>query len=187
MRIGLISDTHIADDLAGFIPEINDAFYRNNVEIILHLGDINSNKVLDVLEKICPVVAVRDFTEPKPLDPRLSETVRVLHIAGKTIAIVHDIGWPGPRIIADVELVLPDGMSLEEILIRKFGCFVDIVAFGHTHQELIAFRENVLFINPGSPNYSHSVKQKGKLGTLGIIDIDYSGNIIPKIIDLNCL
>ena len=187
MRIGLISDTHLADDLVGFIPEIPEAFYRNNVETILHLGDINSIKVLDVLEEICPVVAVRDFTEPKPFDPRLSETVRVLHLAGKNIAMVHDIGWPGPRIVADVELLLPDEISLEEVLIRKFGCSVDIVAFGHTHQELIAFRENVLFINPGSPNHSHSANRIGNLGTLGIIDIGSSGSIHPEIIDLNCL
>ena len=185
MRIGLISDTHIGDDLAGFIQEIPDAFYRNNVETILHLGDINSNRVLDALEEICPVVAVRDFTEPKPSDPRLSETVRVIHLAGKKIAMVHDIGWPGPRIVADVELVLPDGISLEEVLIRKFGYLVDIVAFGHTHQELIAIRENVLFINPGSPNHSHSSNRKGNLGTLGIIDISSGGSISSEIIDLN--
>ena len=187
MRIGLISDTHISDDLQGFIKEIFEAFNFYNVEMILHLGDINSTRVLDVLEEICPVIAVRDFTEPKPEDSRLFETVRVLEIAGKTIAMVHDIGWPGPHIIADVELILPDDMSLEEVLIRKFGCLVDIVTFGHTHQELIEFRDIVLFINPGSPNHSHSSKRKGKLGTLGIIDIDHAGNINPEIIDLNLL
>lgn len=52
MKIGIISDTH---DLLR--PEVVDAL--QGCDYILHGGDISSQRILDQLEQIAPVKAVR--------------------------------------------------------------------------------------------------------------------------------
>ena len=52
MKIGILSDTH---DLLR--PEVTDAL--QGCDYILHGGDISSQRVLDQLERIAPVKAVR--------------------------------------------------------------------------------------------------------------------------------
>ncbi len=183
VRIGLISDTHVRDDLVGMPSEILQAFEKYEVELILHLGDIESPRVLDVLEKIAPVFAVRDSTELPSTDPRLAHTRRVIQVADKRIGMVHDIGWPGPRIIADKDLKFPIE-PFPEVLEQKFGQVVDVVAFGHTHEELIAMHQGVLFVNPGSPTYPGTRHRLGALGTIAILDIQVNGQVTAEIVDL---
>jgi putative phosphoesterase len=185
MLIGLVSDTHVLDDLVGMPPEITDAFSARRVGLILHMGDVYSTRVLDVLEAVAPVVAVRDFTERASSDPRLAVTTRVVDVAGKSIGVVHDIGWPGPRIVADRTLELPAEPPLPEVLERKFGRSVDIVAFGHTHEELIAVREGVWFVNPGSPTRPGLRHRTGDLGTIGILEISGDGEVRAEIVKLH--
>ena len=52
MKIGILSDTH---DLLR--PEVTEKL--QGCEYILHGGDISSRKILDTLEQIAPVKAVR--------------------------------------------------------------------------------------------------------------------------------
>ena len=52
MKLGIISDTH---DLLR--PEVLAAL--TGVDAILHAGDINSQQILDQLQTIAPVYAVR--------------------------------------------------------------------------------------------------------------------------------
>lgn len=52
MKVGIISDTH---DLLR--PEVLEAL--EGCEVILHGGDISSRQILDRLEQIAPVKAVR--------------------------------------------------------------------------------------------------------------------------------
>lgn len=184
MLIGLVSDTHVQDDLAGLPPELTDAFQERGVGLILHMGDVTSPRVLDVLETVAPVVAVRDFTEPVPRDPRLAVTTRVVEVEGKRIGVVHDIGWPGPRIIADRTIELPADPPLSEVLWRKFGQTVDIVAFGHTHEEVIALHDGVWFVNPGSPTRPGLRHRWGELGTVGIMEVRDTGEVTAEIVKL---
>ncbi len=186
MRVGLVSDTHIRDDLKGMPPEIVHTFKQHRVDVILHLGDINSARVLDVLEEAAPVIAVRDFTEMPSPDPRLAETRRVVELGGKKVAMVHDIGWPGPRIEAHQELIFPAD-PLPHVLERKFGEVVDIVAFGHTHEELMLWHEGVFFINPGSAVYPGTRHPLGALGTVAVIEIDDDGSVRAEVITMQRL
>ena len=184
MRIGLVSDTHVQDDLIGMPPEIAATFLRHRVELILHLGDVNSPRVLDVLEAVAPVAAVRDFTEPITGDPRLATTTRVVEAGGKRIALVHDIGWPGPRIVADRTIQFPADQTMPEMLERKFGQIVDIVAFGHTHEELVAVHEGVWFVNPGSPTRPGTRHRRGELGTVAIMELHSTRGVRAEIVKL---
>ena len=50
MLIGLISDTHIPDRARELPKNVISSF--ENVDLILHAGDLTSTKVIDELEKI---------------------------------------------------------------------------------------------------------------------------------------
>ena len=60
MKIGLISDTH-----GYFNPELRNIF--NDVELILHAGDIGAEDIIKELEKLAPVRAVHGNTDYFPL------------------------------------------------------------------------------------------------------------------------
>ena len=57
MLIGLISDTHIPDRARVIPQNVLDAF--QDVDLIIHAGDLTSLEVVEELEKIAPVMAVQ--------------------------------------------------------------------------------------------------------------------------------
>ncbi|MBW2622762.1 MAG: metallophosphoesterase family protein, partial [Deltaproteobacteria bacterium] len=57
MKIGLISDTHIPEAGDSLPERVREVF--SDVELILHAGDLHVLDVLDWLEQIAPVKAVR--------------------------------------------------------------------------------------------------------------------------------
>ena len=56
MKIGIISDTHIGCSTQ-ISKWISKAF--ENVDMIIHAGDIESQEILDKLSEIAPLYAVR--------------------------------------------------------------------------------------------------------------------------------
>jgi putative phosphoesterase len=123
-RIGLISDTH---DLLR--PQVFDVF--QGVDLILHAGDVGDDDILDELEAIAPVYAVRGNTDP-PDNPRLPESREVL-ISGLRVHVSHghEVGAKPITLIA----AYPDA---------------DVIVYGHTHRELITESDGVLVVNPGA-------------------------------------
>ncbi len=183
LRIGLISDTHSAGSGRDLPHEVLQAFI--GVDQILHCGDLECLGVLDYLETVAPVLAVRGYEDPREPGHRLADAVRVVHIGGLSIGMIHDIQWPGPRIATTGDgtgLVLPEGRA-EETLSRKFGERVDIVLFGDTHEEIICRWDKALIINPGSPTYPGKRHRRGSLGTVGLLEIE-AGESIARIINL---
>lgn len=126
MKIGLISDTHnqlparVFDDFAG-------------VDLIIHAGDIGSQRVLDELKIIAPIKAVYGNMDNHPLTGNLCRT-DFLKIEGAFLCITHIVN--SPRSFA-YELF-------------KMGKKTDIVIFGHTHRAEQVWFNHILFINPGS-------------------------------------
>ncbi len=181
MRIGLISDTHIEGDASDMPCQVFEAFAA--VDLILHCGDISSLSVLDRLETICPVIAVPGYSDPRVTDPRLDSLTRVLTAEGVHIGLVHHINWPGtPLEKMDGTLEFPSE-PIADVLRRKFGSPVDVVAFGDSHKELIAAHEGILFVNPGSPTYPAVKNRAGDLGTVAILSIS-RGKASAEIIHL---
>ena len=62
MKIGLISDTHMAGDGRGLPVAVLKAL--DGVDLILHCGDLECLGVLDYLETVAPVLAVRGYEDP---------------------------------------------------------------------------------------------------------------------------
>ena len=183
MKIGLISDTHSAGSGWDLPTPILDALA--GCDLLLHCGDLECIGVLDCLEQVAPVLAVRGYEDPREPGDRLADTTRVVKVSGASIGMVHDIQWPVPPITTTPDgtgLVYPDD-GLHDLLVRKFGEPVDVVAFGDTHEELVEWRDGVLFINPGSPTYPGRRHTPGSLGTVGLIHID-DGMIDARIADV---
>ena len=183
LRIGLISDTHSAGsgrDLPGKVLEV-----LSGVDLILHCGDLECLGVLDYLETVAPVLAVRGYEDPREPGDRLADAVRVVHAGGVAIGMIHDIQWPGPKIATTGDgtgLVLPEGQAADT-LAAKFGERVDVVLFGDTHEELVCRWDGALMVNPGSPTYPGKRHRRGALGTVGLMEIDGEETTV-RIIDL---
>jgi hypothetical protein len=96
MRIAVISDTHELGTGWGSPPELINAL--KGVDLILHCGDLEILPVLDHLETVAPVLAVRGHKDPREPGQRLAERTRVVEVEGVRIGMVHDLLWPGPPI-----------------------------------------------------------------------------------------
>ena len=182
-RIGLISDTHSAGSGRNLPAAVMDALV--GVDLILHCGDLECLGVLDYLETVAPVLAVRGYEDPREPGVRLADATRVVDAGGLAIGMIHDIQWPGPKIATSgdgTELLLEEGKSAE-LLAAKFGRPVNVVLFGDTHEELICRWDKALIINPGSPTYPGRRHKRGTLGTVGMLEIK-AGEIIARVIDL---
>ena len=183
MKIGLISDTHSAGSGRDLPARVLQAL--SGVDLILHCGDLECLGVLDYLETVAPVLAVRGYEDPREPGDRLANATRVVHAGSIAIGMIHDIQWPGPRIATTGDgtgLVLPDGRA-PELLAAKFGQPVDVVLFGDTHEELVCHWDGVLMVNPGSPTYPGRQHARGTLGTIGLLEID-GEEANARIIDL---
>ena len=133
MLIGLISDTHIPDRAKILPQNVIDAF--EDVDLILHAGDLTSPRVIEELERIAPVMAVQgNMDRVNGIDlPKAKK----LEAEGLKIGMVH--GEVYPR--ADTQQLVYLAKELD----------VDILVSGHSHQPKIEKKDGVLLINPGSP------------------------------------
>ncbi len=167
-RISVVSDTHEQGDGWGSPPELIEALRGS--DLILHCGDLDTLGVLDHLETVAPVLAVRGYPDPREEGDRLAEETRVVEVDGVRIGMVHDIRLHGRTVnfTHTVEFARGDPRDLIE---RRFGQPVDVVCFGDTHHEYIGVVAGVLFVNPGStsrPNFRHP---RGELGTFANLDV----------------
>ena len=189
MKIGLISDTHSAGSGRDLPGKLLTAL--NGVALILHAGDLECLGVLDYLESVAPVLAVRGYEDPVEPGDRLAHTTRVIEVEGAAIGLVHDIQWPGPRIVPNLDNPMEPGLdfpsgSPRDLLAKKFGRPVDAVVFGDTHEEMVATFDGVLLVNPGSPTYPGRRHDRGALGTIGLMEV-VNGVVAARLVDLETL
>ena len=119
--IGVISDTHNL-----LRPEVLEAL--KNADLIVHAGDICNLKVLEELEAIAPVVAVRGNNDKGSWADDLP-VYRIIEAGGVFIYVIHDI---------------------KETNIYPIPPEATVVVSGHSHQPSIKNDGNVLYLNPGS-------------------------------------
>ena len=190
MLVGVLSDTHVGGDIPNLPSAVLRAF--QGTDLILHCGDLDTTtQVLDDLETVAPVKAVRGYPDPREEGDRLAESVRVVEVEGIRIGMIHDINWPGPP----VEFVhgrnfpflhrleFPPGQPIQNLLKTKFGQPVEVVAFGDSHEEYIAWYQGVLFVNPGSATLPGIRHKRGEPGTVALLDIR-NGVVTPQIVKL---
>jgi putative phosphoesterase len=131
VKLGIISDTHLSinDDLSAsksLIHQLKEIF--QDVDEILHAGDINETFFLDLLKEIAPTRSVKGEAD------KISDLKEFIKISANdyNIGVIHK---------------KPE--NLEEFFKKEN---IHILIFGHTHQPLIKGTPyNTLLINPGSP------------------------------------
>ena len=117
-RIGIISDTH------GVLrPEVLENL--NGCDAIIHGGDINKQKILDELNKIATVYAVRGNNDKEWAD-KLAHSLSVV-LYGVSFFIVHN-KKEIPKKLMDTQIVI----------------------YGHSHKYEEKSVDGRLFLNPGS-------------------------------------
>ncbi|MCK5646197.1 MAG: metallophosphoesterase family protein [Anaerolineales bacterium] len=128
-QIGVISDTH--DNIREDVLDV-----LRGSDLIIHAGDIGGQEILENLERIAPVVAVRGNMDCEPWTDKLPRS-EVVEIGDISIYILHDL--------------------LSMNLNPKAAGF-DLVISGHTHLPTVRKVEGILFLNPGSAGSNRSGK-----------------------------
>jgi len=119
--IGVISDTH------GLLrPEARVALAE--AEHILHAGDVGDPEILDALEEIAPVTAIRGNVDVRGSCSLLPATEAV-ELGGRLFYMVH---------------------SVHDLDIDPKAAEVDVVVSGHSHKPRIERKKDVMYLNPGS-------------------------------------
>jgi hypothetical protein len=164
MKVGLISDTHIPESREELWPQIFAAF--NDVDCILHAGDLHDLSVIDTLHEIAPTYAARGNGEDGSAgrmvqgDHHRLQEFWTLELGGFTIGLTHYIPMPE----------IPPRLTVSNWIKDKFpGETLDVLIYGDTHVEQIDMIDGVLCVNPGSPTFPHNLNLQ--LGTIGFLDL----------------
>lgn len=153
VRIGVISDTH------GHLDSVVKKFFEG-VDVIIHAGDIGQPEILDTLESIAPVKAVRGNMDRGSWTSGLPP-VAIVDIGDIQLYVLHDIYK------LDLD---PESAGLSAVI------------SGHTHKPSLKKINGVLYVNPGSasqPRFNFPA-------TIAFIRLG-SGRVDARIIELkNC-
>jgi putative phosphoesterase len=119
--VGVISDTH------GLLrPEALK--HLIDVQSIIHAGDIGAPNVLEKLQTLAPVQAVRGNNDKGAWAEAIPESL-LFEVRGHLIHVLHD---------------------LAQIDLAPSAAGVAVVISGHSHKPEVVERDGVLFVNPGS-------------------------------------
>jgi len=124
MTAGVISDTH-----GVLIPEALKILM--GVDLIIHAGDIDTQAVLNDLNRIAPVFAVRGNMDRGNWASHLCET-EAIEIGQCLLYVLHDVS----RLDLD-----PSAAGMHAVV------------HGHTHQPSDELQNGVRFLNPGSATH----------------------------------
>lgn len=150
MLIAVISDTHRMIKYINLAKEL-----IKSADILIHLGD-NIEDVLILEEgfngKVYAVAGNCDYSTKYPKES-------IIEVNGKKIFFTH----------GDLYGVKS---SMNNIYYRGKELNVDIVLFGHTHQQIIEKGGNMILMNPGSISLPRFNER-----SIGFINISDNGDI----------
>ena len=120
--VGVISDTH------GLLqPAAIEAF--KGADLIIHAGDVGKPDILEDLQAIAPVEAVRGNMDMDDWAHKLPET-KLIEVGSVLLYVIHDV---------------------YKIDIKPAKAGISAIIHGHTHKSSsIEDHNGVLFLNPGS-------------------------------------
>jgi putative phosphoesterase len=172
MRIGLISDTHIAWEEKEIPRRALELL--QGVDLILHGGDIYAHRVLDDLEAIAPVYAALGDDDYASDDARIKEK-HIFDIEGKKIWLIHE----GPYLPLGDQWITQWWQNRTDPSEDGYGK-PDIIVSGHEHRTFVNRYDGIVNICSGSPNLLHYRRGPGTIGFLEIND----GKVDIQIINL---
>ncbi|WP_148863877.1 metallophosphoesterase family protein [Marinobacter fonticola] len=119
MKIGVIADTH-----SKMRPEALEALKSS--DLILHAGDVGRDEVLEALEALAPVIAIRGNIDKSGRAADLPD-VQELEFLGHAFYMLHDV---------------------KTLDLDPRGHYRVVVA-GHSHKPRNEWVDDVLYFNPG--------------------------------------
>jgi len=157
-RVGLIADTH------GLLRPQALAFLFGS-DLIVHAGDIGDRRILEELQSIAPVSAVRGNNDTEPWAAHLPEA-QLIETGGVRVYVIH---------------------KLAELSLDPPAAGVQVVVSGHSHRPMLGRRDGVLYVNPGSagprrfklPIAIGELLIEGRAATARIIDL---GSVTPELV-----
>lgn len=170
---GIISDTQTTAKVQDLPKEIGAIF--KNVNLIIHVGDIERLEFMQKLERIAPFFGVKGNMDYGEIEKNLPAGL-LLKVYNWKIGIVHSplSFWLGSHFNQVQEIVA-------EKLAKKEG--FDILIFGHTHhpylKEIETDKKNILLFNPGSAMAPFIFSDKASVGILKISKDYFKAEIIP--------
>lgn len=149
-QIGIIADTH------GLLrPKALRALRGSN--LIIHAGDIGKPEVLEGLQEIAPVVAIRGNVDTAAWSQALPPS-QVVEVGQARLFVLHDLS----------ELDFEPGIA----------GFSGVV-FAHSHRPSLEMRNGVMFLNPGSAG-----PRRFRLPvSLAVVEVK-DKNLKPRLIEL---
>jgi uncharacterized protein len=133
-KIGVLADTHIPTRGRFMPPHLFRIF--NEVQLIMHAGDLVDEQVLIELQALAPVEAVAGNMDPPDLRSRLGRQ-KLLDIGGVVVALLHG-DLAGHRV------------SHERLSEQFKPIKPRVIVFGHLHEPVNEWHDDILFFNPGS-------------------------------------
>ena len=130
MKVGIISDTHLKNPTPFLFRVIKQ--YFNDVDLILHAGDITSLNVLKAFngKEVIAVAGNREKAEIRKSLPKK----KVINLKHFKVGLVH--GWGSPFGLQKRAGAIFDG--------------IDCLVFGHSHWAVNQRFDNILYFNPGA-------------------------------------
>ena len=151
MRVGVLSDTH------GLLrPQVLAAL--QGVDHILHAGDVGEAVILERLRAIAPLTAIRGNIDTSGPCAALPATEAV-ELNGALFYLVHAI--------ADLDL-------------HPKAAGVRAVIYGHSHKPSLEWKDDVLYLNPGSAG----PRRFSLPLSLAFVDIE-CGRLHPELVPIN--
>lgn len=151
MQIGVIADTH-----SKMRPEALEVLKGS--DLILHAGDVGRDEVLDALEAIAPLIAIRGNIDKTGRAATLPD-VQELEFLGHAFYMLHDVKT------LDID---PQGRYR-------------VVIAGHSHKPRNEWIDDVLYFNPGGAGPRRFTLPI----TVGRLQVREDG-VVGEIIDLRC-
>ena len=162
-RIGIVTDTHVGDELPTLPSEVLERLA--GVDLVIHAGDLVDPGVLDDLAHVAPVVAVRGNHDRNSDLPHAA----LLRVGAHSIAVVHGVR-PAPvelgSALAFTFLGRLDVNRHCRALSRQVPT-ADLVVFGHIHIPMDRTLGRTRFYSPG-PVYQPE------------LDPDFSWDGVPR-------
>jgi hypothetical protein len=177
--LGILSDTHIPDRAKSLPPRLLEIF--RGVDAILHAGDVCIPSVLQELEEIAPVYAVRGNRDLYSL-PHLPSQL-VLNFEGFKVGMVHGHGRFG-EYLSDKAHFLVYGLQEDRYRKRVIKALpgVHVMVFGHLHRRFYEWVQGALLLNPGSACCPDG--HRGNPPSLALLHLDAGGRIEGEFFDL---
>ncbi|MFX0013143.1 MAG: metallophosphoesterase family protein [Promethearchaeota archaeon] len=152
--LGLISDTHIPSRQKKLPDSVRKQFIDSNVDLIVHAGDFEELSIVTPLEEIAPLKAVHGNMCHQTVKNRFPKR-EVFQVENLLIGITHGSGGSSGYF----KRVLNEFSNVPH---------PNIIVSGHTHKPIAKFKDDILFINPGSPTDRYFAPRN----TIVLLEID---------------